>query len=220
MSDNFQQQVGDFIESVNKLIGFRPDLKLSGYSVAEAVHLNIDPAMDAIVRTELQLNGQMAVDLRELVSASPPVDADNLFITFQAGSANYQGEDTTSLGIHMTRLKLNAEILSVFTAGIFVPGASVSDAYQLFVFLKNSGGVSLAKTGVIIGLDPEGRLVAYLTIQVQPGLASVQLNQPSRMAGADPKVMLYVCLALSAFLAVNQGEAPLRWLDDCMGLIG
>jgi hypothetical protein len=121
----------------------------------------------------------------------------------------------------MTRLKLTPEILSVFGAGIFVPGASVSDAYQLFVFLESpDGGISLAKTGITIGLDPEGRLVAYLTFQVHPGLASVQLNPPSRMVDADSKVMLYVFLALSAFMAVNQGEAPLRWLDRGTGLIG
>lgn len=220
-AENFHAQVSAYIEAVYRATGVRLDLQLTGHGVADAVPIDIDPAMDAIVHTELLLSQRMAVDLRELVQAAPPVEGDNLFVTFSASSANFQGGNAALFGLHLTDLPLNSEIQAVLDAGVFVPGGQVSTARVIIVFVKGpEGEVSLAKTGVSIGLNPQERLVAYQTFQVQPGLASVRLNPPSRLAGADPQVILYVFLTLSAFMAVNQGEAPLGWTEDGVARIG
>jgi hypothetical protein len=221
VSENFHVQVCDFIDRMAANTGIHLDLQLSSQAVRDAVHVDIDPALAAIVRTELLLGEQMVVDLRELVRVDPPVEGGNLFITFRAGSARLQVDNAIAFGLHLTRLPLTDEVRSVFAAGVFVPGAGVEQAYQLFLYLKDpAGGINLAKTGLAIGLEPGGRLVSYVGFTIGRNLTISGINPPSRLADADRQVLLHVFLALSAFMTVHQGEAPLRRLAGGSVVIG
>ena len=213
-------QVRELLDGLFLSTGYQLDLRLTGHAIAEAVHVNIDPAMEAVVRTEHRISPRMMVDLRELVNIEPPVNGGNLFITFTADSAQFLGGNATAFGIHFTQARVPLEEQNDLDAGIFVPGAQVTDAYRLVVFLRTpSGDVSLARTGVSLGLDANARLVAYQTFQFNPGL-SITRHAPSSLGSADPQVMLYVFLSLSVFLMVNQGEAFVRWTDDKNAVIG
>jgi hypothetical protein len=222
--ENFFSQVRRLLEDQFLSLGYRLDDKLSGYTVTNAVHLNIDPAMEAIVRTEHRIAPRMKIDLRELIHVQPPIDqaagGSNLFITFTAESAQFEGGNATAFGIHLTRVEPSDDVHEKLDDGIFVPGSMITDAFRMVVFLRTQGGeVSLAKTGVFIGLDQTGRLAAYQSFAFGPGLSVVR-HPPSSLADADPQVMLYVFLTLTVFLMVNQGEAPMRWESDQKVIIG
>jgi hypothetical protein len=219
-NDNFYAQVRQLLDGLFLSTGFQLDKRLTGEPIAEAIHVNIDQAMEAIVRTEHRISPRMMVDLRELVNVAPPVDSRNLFITFTAESAQFLGGNATAFGIHFTAARQPVEEQKDLDAGIFVPDAQVTDAYRLVVFLRTpTGEVSLARTGVVIGLDENFRLVAYQTFQFNPGL-TIARHAPSSLAEADAQVMLYVFLTLSVFLMVNQGEAPVRWESDTTVVVG
>lgn len=229
-NDNFFAQVRELLNGLLLATGYPLDMRLSGYPIGEAIHINIDAAMEAIVRTEHRISPQMMVDLRELVNVAPPLPpgssdeeqsySDNLFVTFTAESAQFLGGNATAFGIHFTRAKVPVEEQQDLDAGIFVPGSQVTDAYRLVVFLRTpTGEVSIARTGVVLGLHANARLVAYQTFQFNPGLA-VARHAPSSLAEADPNVMLYVFLTLAVFLMVNQGEAPIHWENDKTIVIG
>jgi hypothetical protein len=155
-----------------------------------------------------------------MVNVAPPVEGGNLFVTFTAESAQFLGGNATAFGIHIALAQPPVAEQRDLDAGIFVPGAQVTDIYRLVVFLRTpTGEVSLARTGVVVGLDHHARLAAYQTFQFEPGLA-VTRNAPSSLADADQQVMLYVFLTLSVFLMVNQGEAPARWEDEKTVVLG
>jgi hypothetical protein len=217
---NFYNQVRALLDSLFHATGYPLDVRLTGYSIGDALHLNIDAAMEAIVRTEHRISPRMMVDLRELVHVSPPVEGGNLFITFTAESAQFLGGNAEAFGIHFTTARHPIEEQKDLDTGIFVPGAQVTDAYRLIIFLKMpTGEVSLARTGAVLGLDANARLVAYQTFNFSTGL-TVERHPPSSLAEADPQVMLYIFLTLSVFLMANQGEAPVRWEDENTVLIG
>lgn len=224
-NENFYAQVRQLLNNLFQATGYSLDERLTGYSISDAVHVNIDPAMEAIVRTEHRISPKMMVDLRELVNVAPPAPLDrppseNMFITFTADSVQFMGGNATAFGIHFTKASAPMEEQKDLDAGTFVTGAQVTDAYRLVVFLRTpSGDVSLARTGVVIGLDSRGRLVAYQTFQFNPGL-EISRHAPSSLAEADPQVMLYVFLTLSVFLMVNQGEAPVIWDNRQSMIIG
>jgi hypothetical protein len=232
--DTFYTQVRELLDGLFLSTGFELDLRLTGYRIADATHVNIDPAMEAIVRTEHRISPKMMVDLRELVNIAPPNDAAapktaeeedgrreaNLFVTFTAKSAQFLGGNATAFGIYFTYAQVPLEEQKDLDAGIFIPGAQVVDAYRLVVFLRTpSGEVSLARTGVVIGLDQNARLVSYQAFQFNPGL-TITRHAPSTLSQADPQVMLYVFLSLSVFMMVNQGEAPVRRQNEKTLVIG
>jgi hypothetical protein len=224
-NDNFYAQVRQLLNSLYLATGYPLDQRLTGYLVSEAMHVNIDPAMEAIVRTEHRISPKIMVDLRELVNVAPPAPPDgppseNLFITFTAQSAQFLGGNATAFGIHFTKANMPAAEQQDLDAGTFITGAQVTDVYRLIIFLRTPmGEVSLARTGVVIGLDKSGRLVAYQTFQFNPGL-TVTRHAPSSLADADSQVMLYVFLTLSVFLMANQGEATVSWNDHQGVVIG
>lgn len=212
-NENFYDQVRALLDGLYQSTGYQLDVNLTGYPLVDAVHVNIDPAMEAIVRTEHRIAPRMKVDLRELVNVTPPVDQPNLFITFSAESAQFLGGNATAFGIHFTRVEPSSPEHEALDEGIFVPGVQVTGAYHLVIFLRTPAGeVSLARTGVVLGLDQYARLISYRTFQFNPGL-SITHHPPSSLSEADPQVMLYVFLTLSVFLMVNQGEALIRWED-------
>lgn len=223
--ETFYAQVRQLLTSLAQATGYQLDKRLTGYSIADALHINIDPAMEAFVRTEHRISPQMMVDLRELINVMPPTGEDesagnNLFITFTAESAQFLGGNVTAFGVHFTRASTPLEEQQDLDSGIFVPGTQVTDAYRLITFLRTpTDEVSLARTGVVLGLDSSGRLVAYQTFQFNPGL-TIARHAPSSLAEADPQVMLYVFLTLSIFLAMNQGETPIRWENEKNAVIG
>jgi hypothetical protein len=223
--DNFYNLVRELLNGLFLSTGHQLDLWLTGYAIGDAVHLNIDPAMSAVVRTEHRIAPQMLVDLRELVNVAPPIPPDmgggeNLFITFTAESAQFQGGNATAFGIFYTRLPDSAEEIEELDSGIFVPGKVVTAAYRLIVFLRApSGDVSLAATSVILGLDENGRLIAYQAYQFNPGM-TLTPHPPSSMSDADPNVMLYIFLTLSVFMMVHQGETIIHWENDNFAVIG
>jgi hypothetical protein len=224
-NDNFYAQVRALLNNLFLTTGNQLDLSLTGYSIDDAVHLNIDPAMAAIVRTEHRIAPRMLVDLRELVKVAPPIEeemggGENLFITFTAESAQFEGGNATAFGIHCTRLESSAAEIEELDGGIFVPGFAVTDAFRLVVFLRApSGDVSLARTGVVLGLNENGRLIAYQSFQFNPGLSTTS-HAPSSLAEADSNVMLYIFLTLSVFMTVHQGETTLRWENENAAVIG
>ncbi len=208
--------------------GYELDLRLTGYHVSDAIHVNIDPAMEAIVRTERRISQHMSVDLRELVDVGPPnagaegraERSSNLFVTFTAASAQFLGGNATTFGIHFTHAQPPLEEQADLDSGIFIQGTQVVDAYRLVIFLRTpSGEVSLARTGAVIGLDQNARLVSYQTFQFNAGLA-VTRHAPSTLLHADPLAMLYIFLTLSVFMMVNQGEARAQWQDEKTMVIG
>ncbi|MGE5222985.1 MAG: hypothetical protein ACM3PY_11130 [Omnitrophica WOR_2 bacterium] len=214
-------QVKDLVNTAYLQTGVRLDERLTGYSISDAIHLDIDPAIEAVVNTELRMRQRVSVDLRELVEAAPPVEGDNFFTTFQARSANFHGGNAEAFGVHISDLELTDEVRTYLNAGVFIPGSQVEQAFTLIVFLKTPNDeIDLAKTGMIIGLDGQHRLVTYTSFQIGAGLSVDALGPPSRLDGADRPVMLYVFLTLTAFMAVNQGEAPLRWVDNRTAVIG
>lgn len=220
LSERFYTQVRLLLQNLYQATGYPLDARLTGYSIADALHLNIDSAMEAIVRTEHRISPRMKVDLRELVHVSPPVEGGNLFVTFTAQSAQFFGGNADAFGIHFTQARHPIEEQKDLDSGVFVAGATVTDAYRLILFLHTpSGEVSLARTGVVLGLDQNARLVAYQTFNFKPGLA-IERHSPSSLAEADPQVMLYVFLTLSVFLMANQGEAPVRWEGEKTVVIG
>lgn len=224
-NENFYAQVRQLLSSLFLATGYQLDLRLTGYPIGGATHVNIDPAMEAIVRTEHRISPRMEVDLRELVNVTPPTlpgsgPLDNLFITFTAESVQFLGNNATAFGIHFTKASTPMEEQKDLDAGTFVPGAQATDVYRLVTFLRTpTGEVSLARTGAVIGLDASGRLVAYQTFQFNPGL-EITRHAPSSLAEADSQVMLYIFLTLSVFLMVNQGEAPVTWNDHQSLMIG
>lgn len=219
-AENFYARVRELMSGLYRSTGYPLDQRLTGYPIDEAIHVNIDPAMDAIVRTEHRITPRMTVDLRELVNIAPPVEGGNLFVTFTAESAQFLGGNATAFGIHFTQARPPLQEQNDLDSGIFITGAQVTDAYRLVVFLQTpSGEVSLARTGAVIGLDHTARLVAYQTFQFNPGL-TITRHAPSSLSEADPNVMLYIFLTLTTFLMSNQGEAPLRWDDDHSVTIG
>jgi hypothetical protein len=223
-NDSFYVQVSRLLDDLFLSTGYLLDQRLTGYRLAEAIHVDIDPAMEAIVRTEHRISPRMKVDLRELVNAAPPAAdtpaGDNLFVTFTAESAQFFGGNATAFGIYFTRAQPPVEEQKDLDAGVFVTGSQAVDIYRLVIFLRTPAGeVSLARTGVVLGLDPNSRLVTYQTFQFNPGL-TVTRHAPSTLADADPQVMLYVFLTLSVFMTVNQGEIPLRWQDEKTMVIG
>ncbi len=172
------------------------------------------------MRTEHRISPRMHVDLRELINVAPPIARENLFITFSAESAQFLGGNATAFGIHFTLARAPLEEQRDLDNGIFVRGTQVTDVYRLIIFLQTPAGeVSLARTGVVLGLDHKARLVAYQTFQFNPGL-TITRHSPSSLAEADPQVMLYVFLTLSVFLMANQGEAPVRFESEQNVLIG
>jgi hypothetical protein len=220
-SGNLFEEVVDFIAAVNLATGLPLDEWLSGYRVAEAVHIDVDPAIEAIVRTELQIDGRVSVDLRELVEAAPPIDAKNLFVTFNADSAHFRGFNAETFGIHLTDMDPEDEIVQSLREGIFLTGAEVDHAWQLIIYVQSPNEeITLARTGIAVGFDIGGRLVSYLTFEIDPDLSEAHLNPPSRLTGSDQQVILYVFLALTAFMSVNQGEAPIRTQPDGTITIG
>ncbi len=220
-SGNFYEEVVEFLAEVNRATGLPLDEWLSGYRVSQAVHIDVDPAVDAIVKTELQIGGRVSVDLRELVQAAPPVNSENLFITFDAGSANFRGFNAETFGIHLTSLDSEDEFRQSLVEGVFVPGSEVERAYQLIVYVQSPNGeITLARTGIAVAFDRDGRLVSYLTFEIDSDLSEARMNPPSRLAGSDRQVILYVFLALTAFMSVNQGEAPLQTQPDGTITIG
>ena len=222
MSENqFRRKVERYLETVELYTGLRLDERLSGISVARAVEINIAPALAAIVRTEHLIDERLKIDLRELVDAKPPVEAENLFITFSASSADFQGGNVDNFGIHMTRQEPEAAVRSALQAGVFVPGAQVEQIYQMVIFVEQPDReIGIARTGVAVGMDELGRLVAYLTFETNKGLRASVDNPPSSARQSDRQVLLYVFLALAAFLAANQGEAPLQRTNDSSVIIG
>ncbi len=226
-NENFYAQVRQMLAGLAISTGYQLDTRLTGYPIADAVHVNIDPAMNALVRTEHRISPRMMVDLRELVNVAPPIiDEDtqdgnhNLFVTFTAESAQFLGGNATAFGIHFTHAVPPVAEQQDLDAGIFVPGAQVTDIYRLVVFLRTpTDEVSLARTGVSLGLDHSGRLVAYQTFQFNPGLTLTR-HSPSSLSEADPQVMLYVFLTLAVFLAANQHEAPVKREDEKNIMIG
>jgi hypothetical protein len=219
-SDSFYKKVRLLLDNLYNATGYPLDIRLTGYPIGDALHLNIDAAMEAVVRTEHRISPRMMVDLRELVHVSPPVDGGNLFVTFTARSAQFLGGNADAFGIHFTEARQPIEEQKDLDLGIFVTGANVTDAYRLILFLQTpTGEVSLARTGVVLGLDHNARLVAYQTFHFNPGL-TVERHPPSSLAEADPQVMLYIFLTLSVFLMANQGEAPVRWDDEKTVVIG
>ncbi len=223
-NDSFYAQVSRLLDELFLSTGYLLDQRLTGYRLAEAIHVDIDPAMEAIVRTEHRISPRMKVDLRELVNATPPAAGspagDNLFVTFTAESAQFFGGNATAFGIYLTRAQLPVEEQKDLDAGVFVTGSQAVDIYRLVIFLRTPAGeVSLARTGVVLGLDPNGRLVSYQTFQFNVGL-TVTRHAPSTLADADPQVMLYIFLTLSVFMTVNQGEIPMRWQDEKTIVIG
>jgi apolipoprotein N-acyltransferase len=80
--------------------------------------------------------------------------------------------------------------------------------------------IGIARTGVAVGMDELGRLVAYLTFETNKGLRASVDNPPSSARQSDRQVLLYVFLALAAFLAANQGEAPLQRTNEGSVIIG
>ncbi len=220
-SENLFTEVVEFINAIDLATGLPLDEWLSGYQVAEATHIDVDPAVDAIVRTELQIGGRVSVDLRELVQASPPVDGENLFVTFNADSANFHGFNAETFGIHFTHLDPDDEIVHSLQEGVFVPETVVDQAYQLVTYVRSPlEEINLARTGLAVGFDSQQRLVSYLTFEIDSDLSEARLNPPSRLAGSDRQVILYVFLVLTAFMSVNQGEAPLRIQSDGQVIIG
>jgi hypothetical protein len=232
--ENFYAQVRELLNGLFLSTGYELDLSLTGYRIADAVHINIDPAMEAIVRTEHRISPKMMVDLRELVNVVPPKEAavrkadggedgdraDNLFVTFTSRSAQFLGGNVTAFGIFLTYAPVPREEQKDLDSGVFIPGSQVVDAYRLVIFLRTPAGeVSLARTGAVIGLDPGARLVSYQTFQFNPGL-TITRHAPSTLNEADPQVMLYVFLALSVFMMANQGEAPVRWQDKNTLVVG
>lgn len=222
MSENqFRRKVERYLETVELYTGLRLDERLSGISVARAVEINIAPALAAIVRTEHLIDERLKIDLRELVDAKPPVEAENLFITFSASSADFQGGNVDNFGIHMTRQEPEAAVRSALQAGVFVPGAQVEQIYQMVIFVEQPDReIGIARTGVAVGMDELGRLVAYLTFETNKGLRASVDNPPSSARQSDRQVLLYVFLALAAFLAANQGEAPLQRTNEGSVIIG
>lgn len=227
-NQNFYAQVRALLDNLFLSTGYQLDERLTGYAVAEAIHVNIDPAMEAIVRTEHRISPRMMVDLRELIYVTPPLQnngegndqGNNLFITFTAESAQFLGGNATAFGIHLTKVEPSSGEHQSLDGGIFVTGSQVTDAYRMVVFLRTpTGEVSLAKTGVVLGLDANGRLVAYQSFEFGPGL-SVTRHPPSSLASADRQVLLYVFLTLTVFLMVNQGEATLRWENEKTLIVG
>ncbi len=219
-TESFYSQVSRLLDDLFLSTGYELDQRLTGYRLAEATHVDIDPAMDAIVRTEHRISPRMNVDLRELVNVAPPAAGDNLFVTFSAESAQFLGGNATAFGIFFTRARPPLEEQQDLDAGVFVTGSQAVDVYRLVIFLRTPAGeVSLARTGVVLGLDPSGRLVTYQTFQFNPGL-TITRHAPSSLTEADPQVMLYVFLTLSIFLMVNQGEAPVHWEDEKTAVIG
>ena len=219
-NDNFYQQVRQLLDSLFLSTGYQLDLRLTGRAVADAVHVNIDPAMQAIVNTEHRISERMMVDLREMVNVAPPVEGGNLFVTFTAESAQFLGGNATAFGIHLTHAQPPVEEQRDLDSGIFIPGGQVDDIYRLVVFLRTPAGeVSLARTGVVIGLDHHARLAAYQSFQFEPGLR-ITRHAPSSLANADQQAMLHIFLTLSVFLMVNQGEAPMQWQDEKTVLLG
>lgn len=207
---SFHEQVRSLVSGLYAATGYPLDQRLTGHSIQDARHVNIDPAMQAIVRTEHRISPHMMVDLRELVRVSPPVAGGNLFVTFSAESAQFMGGNASAFGIHFTEARPPLEEQKDLDAGIFVPGAQVTDVFRLVIFLQTpTGEVSLARTGAVLGLDATARLVAYQTFQFNPGL-TVTRHAPSSLDEADEQLMLYVFLTLSVFLMANQGEAPVR----------
>jgi hypothetical protein len=218
--ESFYDQVRTLLDRLYQSTGYPLDTRLTGYAIGDAVHVNIDPAMEALVRTEHRISPRMSVDLRELVLVAPPVAGGNLFVTFSAHSAQFMGGNASAFGIHFTEARPPLEEQRALDEGIFVPGAQVTDVYRLVVFLQSpDGDVTLARTGVSLGLDANARLIAYQTFQFNPGLTVIR-HAPSSLAEADSQVMLYIFLTLSVFLMTNQGEAPLRWQDDQTVVIG
>lgn len=221
---NFYRQVCELLNNLFLSSGYQLDERLTGYAVDQAVHVNIDPAMDAIVRTEHRISPRMMVDLRELIYVTPPVQEDgkgnNLFVTFTAESAQFLGGNATAFGIHLTKIEPSSGEHQSLDAGIFVTGSQVTDAYRMVVFLRTpTGEVSLAKTGVVLGLDATGRLVSYQSFEFGAGL-SITRHPPSSLASGDRQVLLYVFLTLTVFLMVNQGEAALHWEDERTLIVG
>jgi hypothetical protein len=232
--DTFYTQVRELLDGLFLSTGYELDQRLTGYRIADAVHINIDRAMEAIVRTEHRISSQMMVDLRELVNIAPPKEtattdgdvdgarnrAENLFITFTAQSAQFLGGNATAFGIYCTYAQVPLEEQKDLDSGVFITGAQVVDSYRLIVFLRTpSEEVSLARTGVVIGLDPSARLVSYQTFQFNPGL-TITRHAPSTMSEADPQVMLYVFLTMSVFMMVNQGEASIHRQDEKTFIVG
>jgi len=229
-NNNFFAQVHSLVDSLFLQTGFRLDQQLTGYTIADAVHVNIDPAMDAVVRTEHRINARLVVDLRELIDVTPPAGSpgqdpldhggENYFITFTAESAQFLGGNATAFGIHLTHIDPSSGEYESLDGGVFVTGTHVTDAYRLIVFLRTpAGDVSLARTGAVLGLDETGRLVAYQTFQFNQGL-SITRHPPSNLSEADQQVMLYIFLTLTVFLMVNQGEASLHWQDEKTLVVG
>lgn len=219
-NESFYLQVRQLLDNLFLSTGFQLDARLTGRSIDDAVHVNIDPAMQAIVRTEHRISPRMMVDLREMVNVAPPVEGGNLFVTFTAESAQFLGGNATAFGIHIAHMPPPVEEQRDLDAGIFIPGGQVDDIYRLVVFLQTPAGeVSLARTGAVIGLDHHARLSAYQSFQFEPGL-KVTRHAPSTLAEADEQVMLYIFLTLSVFLMVNQGEAPMRWEDEKTVMLG
>ena len=49
-NQNFYAQVRTLLDNLFLSTGYQLDERLTGYAVSEAIHVNIDPAMEAIAR--------------------------------------------------------------------------------------------------------------------------------------------------------------------------
>lgn len=218
---DFQQLAVEYLQSIQAETGVWLDQHFTGHSIAEAYHIEVSPAVSAIMRTEIALGTRVDAgtkvrfDLKELKDVRPPVPGDNLFVTFMVTSLSEPDGQTLAFALHLTRLQPGEEA-TLLAAHTFKPEAVLEEAYSVIVYaLSTTGEMRLAVTRVLIGLEASGELAAYHVVGLgAPGRLGQQASPPS------DQLMFLLFLSLSAFMMVNQGEAALEQSGERKASIG